>query len=154
MKISRLDQIIENNVSYSVTKRLEERKIYFLQDINETLAMIYDKLCDVENLPRFEMKTENITTIVPVEALTFGTNMCIEYSGFNDVDIVDFVRYDTEEIIDAKKNEKKNDSYAIFNVTSKPNANEIRLNLNEYGHKWRCWSNVPTEKERMENAWT
>ena len=153
MKISRLDQIIENNVSYSVTKRLDEQKVHLLQDISETLAMIYDKLCDVENSPRVEMKIAPVTTLVPVEALTYGANMYVEYFGFAEGDMVDFVRYDTEELIDVKNNEKKSDLYAVLNITSASHAKEVRLNLKEYGYKWRCWSAHPTDEERKKEKW-
>ena len=153
MKISRLDQIIENNVSYSVTKRLDEQKVHLLQDISETLAMIYDKLCDVNISIKEETKSSPVTTLIPVEDLTCGKNMYIEYSGFSEVDIVDFIRYDTEELIDVKNDKKNSDLYAVFNVISSSNHHEIRLNMKEYGHTWRCWYECPDDDEMRKEKW-
>ena len=46
MKLSRLDTVIKNNVDFSTQKSLENQKLYILQDISTTLAMIYDKMCE------------------------------------------------------------------------------------------------------------
>ena len=42
MDIGRLDEIVKNNVANSELKSTEAQKVYLLQDISETLAMIYD----------------------------------------------------------------------------------------------------------------
>lgn len=45
MKISRLDKIVADNVGFSEKFSDTKQMIYVLQDISETLAMIYDKMC-------------------------------------------------------------------------------------------------------------
>ena len=48
MELTRLDKIISNNVTLSDKKNETQQMVYILQDISETLAMIYDKLSRVE----------------------------------------------------------------------------------------------------------
>ena len=46
MELTRLDKIISDNVALSTNKNDMQQMVYILQDISETLAMIYDKLCE------------------------------------------------------------------------------------------------------------
>ena len=147
MKISRLDKIIENNVALSIGKHSEEQKVGILQDISETLAMIYDKLCE-DNINR--NKIDTTPKIIPFECLLFGEKIHIEYLNFDEEDIADFVKYETEELLSIKNDEKKTDVYAVFKAKT---GNDIRLKQDEYEKTWRCWNIEPTEEERKNKEW-
>ena len=127
MKISRLDQVINNNVTSSAKFNQELQKIYILQDISETLAMIYDKLCDSENNDAFVIpfnKLENYKTMFfePVD--------CVGYE-------VEFIKYDD------------NGNY----VTVAAFNGDMRLSKKDYEKKYRLWNIEPSEKEMSDTLW-
>jgi len=47
-KVTRLDKIITDNVGASTHYKESQQMVIILQDISETLAMIYDKMCEKE----------------------------------------------------------------------------------------------------------
>jgi len=55
MEIKRLDKIVQNNVSYSTNIKPEFQMVYILQDISETLAMIYDIMSKKEDDKEWEL---------------------------------------------------------------------------------------------------
>ena len=150
MKITRLDKIIENNVTYSQQKGNQDQIIYILQDISMTLAMIYDRICGEEPVSESSI---NITSfIVPFDELNKYRTLhalYIEFTDFPQGYEVTFLRYDESETIDVKHNEKRTERYAVFDAF----GNEMRLDENDYNKKWRCWNIVPTKEEREKEKW-
>ena len=140
MKITRLDKIIQNNISFSSQRKLDEQAVYILQDISETLAMIYDKLQENDG-----KKTNNYAAVIPFTSLNNYEIMHLEHVDFPQGYAVSFIRY--EEYIDDYK--RKITRYAIVNAFGQ----EMRLKESEYNKKWRCWTTEPTEEERNEEKW-
>lgn len=150
MIISRLDKIIENNVTASAQKGNEAQKIAILQDISETLAMIYDKLCGMNPVSDATIPIESMAFVIQASDLEkYKDTIHYETIDYADGYGVTFERYEEEEIIDVKNNEKRYICYAILNAFGE----EMKLNLLDYGKKWRCWNIKPTETERSKEKW-
>lgn len=150
MIISRLDKIIENNVTASTQKNNEAQKIAILQDISETLAMIYDKLCGMNAVSDATVPVESMAVIIDFFALNNFDSLYFEPIDFPEGYEVRFLRYEEEEIIDAKHNQKQHEYYVVLLAFGE----EMRLKESDYNKKWRCWNVKPLEDERKKNKWT
>lgn len=150
MKVSRLDKIIENNVTYSTQKANQEQAVYILQDISATLAMIYDRLCGLSHVSDTSMSLSSFATVIPFHDLNKYETMHFETDDYAEGYEVSFKNYGQSEEIDAKKNTIKTNEYAILNCFGE----EMKLYENKYGKTWRCWTIKPTEEERKKVKWT
>lgn len=128
MKISRLDHIINNNVTGSAKFNEESQKIFVLQDISETLAMIYDKLCESS-----EKEVEPF--VIPYDELENFSEMYFEPLNYDGYD-VDF---------DTVKNADE--------TVVKAFGHDMPLKRKEYGKKYRCWNVMPNEEQRSMEVW-
>lgn len=150
MVISRLDKIIENNVTISTQKGNDAQKIAILQDISETLAMIYDKLCGMNTVSDASVPVESMTYVVSFDTLDLYESLHFETIDYKEGYEVKFIRYEDEEIIDVKNNEKRLEKYAVLNAFGE----EMKQKESTYNKKWRCWNFKPTETERSKEKWT
>lgn len=149
MVISRLDKIIENNVTISTQKGNDAQKIAILQDISETLAMIYDKLCGMNPVSDASVPVESMTYIISFDQLIMFESLHFETVDYKEGYEVKFLRYEDEEIIDVKNNEKRLEKYAVLDAFGE----EMKLKERDYRKKWRCWNFKPTETERSKEKW-
>lgn len=146
VKISRLDKIIQNNISFSSQRKLEEQAVYILQDISETLAMIYDKLCDGNAVTQASEEIVPKAFIIPFDNLKDYETMHFDHVDFPQGYDISFIRYETFTSQDKFTLEKKIVRYAIVNAFGQ----EMQLKESEYGKKWRCWNITPSSEERTE----
>lgn len=149
MKITRLDKIIENNVTLSTQKGNQEQIIYLLQDISTTLAMIYDKMCGEATVS--DASVSVVAFVIPFDELEKYDTLYIEYRenenglGYE----TKFLRYDEEEIIDVKRNEKRVIKSAVFDAF----GYEMKCDEKQCLKDWRCWNIAPTEEEKKKAKW-
>ena len=149
MKISRLDKIIEDNVEFSMIANSNAQKIAILQDISETLAMIYDKLCDKEPVSMSNIPVSKMATFVLFSHLQDGEATYIEFTDYKEGYDIEFVRYEVQETIDTKNNEKREEMFAVM----KAFGEEMRLSGKDYNKTWRCWTAKPNDTEKMTIKW-
>ena len=136
MRISRLDKIVSNNVGYSTQKKNDEQIIYLLQDINETLAMIYDKMCESDTEEdSIEQEEDNGTYVIPQVDIPKRKKMI-----FEDKETKIFYPVTRKSI---KGNELIVEAFGGY----------MDLDMRTYGKKWRCWSGSPTYEEMMDEPW-
>ena len=131
MQINRLDTIVSNNVSYSVKLSTDDQKIHILQDISETLAMIYDSLN--------KKSDEETATIVPYEELGNYEGLHLETIDYKEGYPVRFVRY-------VSSNKSSYVSVIAF-------GEEMELKEKDYEKTWRCWNIEPTMEEKENAKW-
>ena len=127
MKVSRLDNVTENMVSISTQRKLEEQKLFVLQDISATLAMIYDYLTKDEE--------DNAPFVIDEGALCTFDEMFFESTELPTGYAVNYVR-----------TEKKNVVLSAF-------GDEMAMPLSEYGKKWRCWNTEPSKAISEVTKW-
>lgn len=149
MKITRLDKIIENNVTYSTQKGNQDQIIFILQDISTTLAMIYDRICGEDPVSEASESVSVMAYVIPFEELKNHDKMHFDHIEFPQGYEVSFLRYEENEIIDVKRNEKRNERYVIVDAF----GHEMKLDEKEYGIKWRCWNIEPNKEERAKAKW-
>lgn len=139
VRIGRLDKIVQNNVEFSQNKNIEEQKLYILQDISETLAMIYDKLTENEAVDE--------AIIIPLDKLIQQKELFFDAPELTEPYPVTFVDY----------------SYAQNEFdplgTTRPVVNLIAfgepmtMKVSQYYKRWRCWNKMPTEEQRDREEW-
>lgn len=149
MKISRLDEIIRKNVAYSSHSPKDAQMVYILQDVSETLAMIYDHMCGLEPVSEGSIPVSTMAKLIPFDELEKYETMHFETVDYIEGYDVSFARYEQSEIIDSKKNEVKHLKHVVFIAF----GNEMRLAESNYNKKWRCWNVKPTEEERRKTKW-
>ena len=149
MHISRLDKIIENNISISTQKSAQEQMIYLLQDISTTLAMIYDRMCGGEPVSEGSQSVSVMAKIIPFEELGKHQKMHFDHVDFPTGYEVAFVRYEEQETFDAKHNEKRITNSVVLDAF----GDEMRMEEKDYKKKWRCWDVEPTKEERNKEKW-
>ena len=143
MKITRLDKIIENNVTYSTQKGNQDQIIYILQDISTTLAMIYDRMCGEEPVSESSESVTTMAFVIPFDKLQYYETMHFESVEFAEGYDVKFIGYF----------EDRNDMENRISVAVKAFGENMRLNGKQYGKKWRCWNVKPTKEEREKTKW-
>ena len=145
MQVSRLDKIIENNVTYSTQKSNQDQMIYILQDISSTLAMIYDHLCGSEPVSEATESVVTMAYVIPFEELNKYKTMHIEMIDFSEGYEVNFVNmYENYDYANMENN---------VSVLVKAFDGDMRLDGKWYNKKWRCWNIKPTEEERKKVKW-
>ena len=149
MKISRLDKIIEENVTYSQQKTPEMQIVYILQDMSQTLAMIYDKMCGIDTVSQATVPIEKLAYVIPVDELSKHKTMHFEAVDYKEGYPVEFVRYLNVREVDGKTVEKEVRRKAVLNAF----GSKMEMDLSSYGKKWRCWNMEPTEEERENEKW-
>lgn len=127
MQISRLDKIIENNVMYSVQKANDAQIIFILQDISTTLAMIYDKMCGINQASDVSSSVTSSAYVIPYEEMKNFETMHFETNDYKDGYTVSFVRYEKDSVIVLAFGE------------------EMKLKKSKYGKDWRCWNVAPKD---------
>ena len=143
MKIGRLDEVVKNNVEFSTNPDKEAQKLWLLQDISTTLAMIYDKLnggVDVEE------EEEQPSFIVPFDDIIrkYG-HYFFDSRELPEPYEVDVISIETALDMNTGNNKIRIDVRAF--------GNPMCLNGNKYNKEWRFWNKMPTPKERLTAKW-
>ena len=147
MELGRLDEIVKSNVELSTQKNVEEQKLYVLQDISVTLAMIYDKLNGMKAIKSVE--EEKLMSPISVESLSVCDWMYLEEKG-KEPRLVQRLEYEVCNS-DAMHTFGEYDNYAI--VLSDENRETIKKRLGNYMRTWRCWYENPTKREMEKTPW-
>lgn len=149
MKITRLDKIIENNISISAQHKPEDQKLFILQDISETLAMIYDRMCGEEPIEQSSESVSVSAYVIPFNNLKDFNELYFEHITFPQGYYTSFIRYEEIKVFDIDPYNNSVERKAIFNV----GGSEMKLDEKDYGKKWRCWNVKPTDEERSKVKW-
>lgn len=149
MQISRLDKIIEDNVTWSTGKNTAEQTLFVLQDISVTLAMIYDKLCGLDSVSESTTPVETMAYVIPFEELDKHDSLFFQAIDYKEGYEVSFDTFETYETLDAKNNEVKLHKNAILVAFGE----KMHLKEANYGSKWRCWNIKPNAQESEKNPW-
>ena len=160
MQITRLDKIVENNVAYSQQKaNAEQMMLCVLQDMSETLAMIYDRLCGeepiIETSNSVKQPIQNGSSEAIIihpsyllehknEVLFSGKPILLERYGFNGI-IKAFV-------IGIAEESATNDTVLTVEITDIPNGH-MNLYWSDYGLLWRIWNVRPTDELMEASQW-
>lgn len=134
MRIRRLDKIVENNISQSALRSTNDQMLFVLQDISETLAMIYDNMMEAN---------DDGASVIPFDMLEKYETVHFETDDFKEGYSVRFLRYETYASYDTILNEHKLSKKAVFDAF----GHEMIMPESSYGKKWRCWDKKPTEEE-------
>lgn len=139
VRIGRLDKIVQNNVEFSQNKNIDEQKLYILQDISETLAMIYDKLTEEE--------VEDEAYVLLPDELIQQKELFFDAPELTEPYPVEFVDYSYVQ----HEFDPLGTTYPVVNLIAfgKP----MTMKVSEYYKKWRCWSKMPTKEQRDAREW-
>lgn len=142
MRITRLDTVTENFVNRSTKENINEQILYSLQDLNATVAMIYDNLFGEKE----EVGSPIVTEPQKAEAITYVEALELKPQTKLYLDHVELPEgYDvTFEAYDEETNE---DMFYAFGTHA------IRFHMSKYGKEWRLWTKKPTPEERNEVKW-
>ena len=140
MQISRLDKIVENNVTYSTQKASTEQMIFILQDISTTLAMIYDSMCGMAPVSEGSASVLSMAVVIPFDEMKNYKKMHFDSIDYDDGYEVTFLRYEYT-------------GNEVDSVVLKAFGEEMKLPKNAFGRRWRCWNIKPTKAEREKEKW-
>ena len=145
MQVSRLDKIIENNVTYSTQKSAQDQMVFILQDISSTLAMIYDRMCGSSHVSEATESVVTMAYVIPFEQLNKYHTMYFE--------TIDFQEGYEVEFVNAFENYNLANFEQDISIIVKAFDDNMRLDGKWYNKKWRCWNAKPTEEERKKVKW-